>query len=79
MMATLKQRILETLGAELPNGALTNQQLAYRLDANEPSVRRATLELMRRGKIWDYDGGYAGLPVQYKAYEATPTQPAPSC
>lgn len=49
-MATLKQRVLDAIRAEYP-GNLTNQQLATRLRANEPSVRRAVKELEDAGQV----------------------------
>ena len=67
-MSTLKQRIREAIQAEYPE-TLTNNQLAHRLDANEPSVRRATLELLKAGEIHDYAGGYANVPIQWRAFE----------
>lgn len=62
----LRDRILEALVAEYPE-TLTNNQLAHRLDANEPSVRRVTNQLANAGEIQDYKGGYAGLPIEWRA------------
>lgn len=49
-MSTLKQRVLNAVDLEYP-GTLTNAQIATRLGANEPSVRRAMNELEREGKV----------------------------
>lgn len=63
---TLKQQVAEAIRAEYP-GTLTNQQLAVRLGANEPSVRRITKELNRERTIVDWEGGYSNIPVGYRA------------
>ncbi len=51
----MKQRIIDTLTAEFPNG-LTHADLATRLDAPEPSVRRTLQALRRAGTVefWRY-------------------------
>jgi hypothetical protein len=49
-MNTVKSRITDVLTTEYPN-ALTNGQLAARVDAPEPSVRRATKQLEDAGEI----------------------------
>ena len=46
---TLKIRILDALQAE--QDGLTYNQLAYRLEANEPSVRRTTKGLQNAGLV----------------------------
>ena len=66
-MTTLRQRIHEAIVAEYP-GTLTNQQLAGRLQVNEPSVRRATRELNLSGHIYSYEGGYANIPISWRAF-----------
>lgn len=66
MRATLRDRVLSALVAEFP-GTLTNQQLAHRLDAHEPSVRRATLELNKSGAVFCYTGGYSNVPINWRA------------
>lgn len=66
-MATLKQQILDAVRNE--DGRITNQQIATRLGANEPSVRRAMKELEREGLVrsegyTDYQTGQIGwVPV----------------
>ena len=62
---TIRDRVLEAIKNEAP-GNLTNQQLATRLGLNEPSVRVQTKQLARQGFIFDYDGGYSGLPIQWR-------------
>ena len=52
-MATLKQQILDMIRREHP-ASITNQQLATRLAANEPSVRRVTKQLEDVGLISGY-------------------------
>lgn len=64
----LKSRIKEAIVNEYP-GTLTNNQLAIRLDLNEPSVRRVTGQLANENAIVEDDGGYSGLPIQFKATE----------
>lgn len=65
----LRQRVKEAIINEYPE-TLTNQQLAYRLGENEPSVRRVTLALSNSGHILETSGGYAGLPIQWRAIAA---------
>lgn len=81
-MPTLKQRILDEITTEYPAN-ITNQQLATRLDANEPSVRRAVRELTRAGfvhydRLVDYNTGTIGwkrnpmqMPVPASATQDT--------
>lgn len=45
---TLSQKVIDTLVDEHPH-TLTNEQLAHRLDANMPSIRRVTLGLYNAG------------------------------
>lgn len=65
-MATLKSRILDAIRAEYP-GTLTNQQLASRLDANEPSVRRAVKELETRGDVRFVSQDYSSGAIEWSA------------
>jgi len=48
-MATLREQVLSEIRRN-PNG-VDNQSLAIRLYANEPSVRRVTLQLSQSGAI----------------------------
>jgi len=76
---TLKEQVREAIQNAYPS-TLTNAQLSFQLSAPEPSVRRATLELVRAERIREHSGGYAGLPIQWKGLEPVrASNPAPSC
>lgn len=74
---TLKTQILNELEHVQPY-TLTNQQLSWRLHANQPSVRRVTRELARGGKIhvgYNFSNGeygykFGGRPGQTDSINA---------
>lgn len=69
---TIKQQILE----QLTGDNLSDQQVAYRIGANEPSVRRARLELERNGDVLHVSGnGTFYSPNVYTRVQQTPAQP----
>jgi DNA-binding IclR family transcriptional regulator len=63
----LKNAIVDLMTAEYPN-TLTNKVIANRLSAPEPSVRRATLQLERAGKLYPLTGGYSNVPLEWQGY-----------
>ena len=63
-MITIANNVLGGLTAENPV-ATTNRQLALHLGVPEPSVRRATGQLERKGLIYADKGGYSNVPVQW--------------
>ncbi len=63
---TLKQQIEDLIRAEFP-GTLTNQQIAMRLSANEPSVRRAVKQLEREFIVRFHSDNYPETTINWQA------------
>ena len=66
---TVRETVVDFLKSQFP-GTYTNSQLANALAIPEPSVRRATSQLERLGRIY-FEGTGSGQRLMWRAISAT--------